>query len=531
MTTSDLTTSDNTTTTSTPTPPTPSTSTPNPPTPPTSTPNPPTPPTSTPNPPTPPTSTPTPPTPPTSTPNPPTPPTSTPNPPTPPTSAPNPPTPPTSVSVSGTVPASTVTSTESKSSTVAKTSPIGNTTTKTSPESGNSSSTAPSPTTQMNNNGSTVTPITQNNSSEAVTPVTSGSVTSSKISTTKPGPTVPRNPCQGDPCKGGSSCVILNDTHFCLCLLGYYYNSSTCKKGKLFPGSITVKVSETSDWGDKNSMAYQKLHIQITDFFKNTFGNSDYGQTVINNVSTSSARSEVRAGDNVVVVEVLNIFTETTKETEKTVAESIKKAIQNNLAGITRYNFQTLCDYYGCEEENKQDDCSNGLLCKCKQGMERPNPQVPMCVASAIKCPDTCNADNNMQCLVNEKSGSPECVCLSGYKEYVPGICQECAFGYSGVNCEDKFQLILTVVGTIGGALILCLLIALIFLASQKNKNKNTEEQNLIENDFQNLRLQQTTGFSNLGADGSIFPKVRANVSSQPPNPYAHGRSMPRPDY
>ncbi|XP_004392038.1 PREDICTED: mucin-13 [Odobenus rosmarus divergens] len=345
-------------------------------------------------------------------------------------------------------------------------------------------------------------------------------------------PGVPSNPCQRGPCKGGSSCVILNDTHFCLCSLGYYYNSSTCKRGTLFPGSITVKVSETSDWGDKNSMAYQKLHIKVTDFFKNTFGNSDYGQTVINNVSTSSsARSEVRAGDNDVVVEVLNIFTETTKETEKTVAESIQKAIENNLAGITRYNFQTLCDYYGCEEENKQGNCSNGLLCKCKQGMERPNPQVPMCVASAIKCPNTCNADNNMQCLVNEKSGRPECVCLSGYKEYVPGTCQECAFGYSGVNCEDKFQLILTVVGTIGGALILCLLIALIFLARYGNKNKNTEEQNLIENDFQNLRLQQTTGFSNLGADGSIFPKVRANVSSQPPNPYAHGRSMPRPDY
>lgn len=44
---------------------------------------------------------------------------------------------------------------------------------------------------------------------------------------------VPRNPCQGAPCKGGSSCVTLNDTHICLCTLGYYYNSSTCKKGVL----------------------------------------------------------------------------------------------------------------------------------------------------------------------------------------------------------------------------------------------------------------------------------------------------------
>ncbi|XP_077923058.1 mucin-13 isoform X3 [Halichoerus grypus] len=443
------------------------------------------------------------------------------------------PTPSTSVSVSSTVPVSTVTSTESKSSTVAKTSPIGNTTTKTtSPVSGNSSSIAPSPTTQMSNNGSTVTPITQNNSSEAVTPVTSGNVTSSKISTTNSRPTVPINPCQGAPCKGGSSCVTLNDTHICLCTLGYYYNSSTCKKGKLFPGSIRVKVSEVSGLGDENSVAYQRLHIQITNFFKNAFDNSDYGQTVIDKVSTSpSARSAVRAGDKTAVVEVLNIFTETTKESEKTVSQSIRKAIQNSSGDIAGYNPQTLCDYYGCEKENEHDDCSNGLLCKCKQGMERPNPQVPVCVVPAVKCPDTCNADNNEQCLVNKSGGNPECVCLPGYKKDDRGVCQECAFGYSGVNCEDNFQLILTVVGSIGGALILCLVIALIFLASPRNKNKNIEEQNLIENDFQNLRLQQTTGFSNLGADGSIFPKVRANVSGQPPNPYAHQRSMPRPDY
>ncbi|XP_034846686.1 mucin-13, partial [Mirounga leonina] len=370
------------------------------------------------------------------------------------------------------------------------------------------------------------------NSSEAVTPVTSGKVTSSKFSTTNSRPTVPSNPCQGAPCEGGSSCVILNDIHFCLCTLGYYYNSSTCKKGKLFPGNITVKLSEVSGLGDENSVAYQKLHIQITDFFKDAFGNSDYGQTVIDKVSTSpSARSAVRAGDNAAVVDVLNIFAETTKESEKTVSASISKAIQSSKGDFTGYNSQTLCDYYGCEKENEQDNCSDGLLCKCKQGMERPNPQVPLCVVPAVKCPDTCNADNNEQCLVNKSGGNPECVCLSGYKKDDHGVCQECAFGYSGVNCEDKFQLILTVVGSIGGALILCLVIALIFLASPRNKNKNTEEQNLIENDFQNLRLQQTTGFSNLGADGSIFPKIRANVSSQPPNPYAHQRSMPRPDY
>ncbi|XP_044108084.1 mucin-13 [Neovison vison] len=429
------------------------------------------------------------------------------------------------VPVSSPVPDSTVTPTENNTNTTAATTPTAATNTSP-PGSGNLGSTAPSPT----SNGSTITPGTQNNSSETVAPVTSGNITLSIISTPNSGPTVPINSCQGASCQDGSSCVSLNNTHFCLCSLGYYYKSSTCRKGKLFPGTITVRVSGTSGLEDGNSMAYQELHFQITDFFKSTFANSDYEQTVIDKVSiSSSARSEMRAGDSAIVAEVLNIFAETTKENETTVSASITNAIQNGTS-VTGYSARSLCDYYGCEPE--QDDCSNNLLCKCKQGMERPNAQVPVCVASAVRCPDTCNSDHNKQCLVNKNTGKPECVCLPGYKESDGGICQECAFGYSGVHCEDQFQLILTVVGSIGGALILCLIIALIVLSSSKNKNKNIEEENLIENDFQNLRLQQTTtGFSNPGANGSIFPKVRASVPGQPQNPYVHQRSLPRPDY
>ncbi|XP_038318417.1 mucin-13 isoform X1 [Canis lupus familiaris] len=393
--------------------------------------------------------------------------------------------------------------------------------------SGNSD-TATTSTISVTNNGSSVNTTTQNNSSAATS-----SVISSKTSTpTIPSPPGPSSPCQGAPCKGDSSCVSLNSTYFCLCFFGYYYNSSTCKKGKVFPGTIKVEVSEVSGLGDENSLAYQQLHNKVIEFFGGTFRNFDYGQTVIDGVSIRpSARLEMRAGGTGVEVTVLNIFAETTKENEGTVLELVTKAIENNKNNILGYSNQSLCDYFNCEKENAQDKCDNGLLCKCKPGFERPNPQIPMCLASAPTCPDTCNANNNRQCLVNKDNTGVECVCLSGYKEDDHGICQKCGFGYGGVNCEDQFQLILTIVGSIGGALILGLVIALICLTRSKNKDKYIEEQNLIENDFQNLRLQQTTGFSNLGADGSIFPKVRANISGQPQNPYANHRSMPRPDY
>lgn len=129
-------------------------------------------------------------------------------------------------------------------------------------------------------------------------------------------------------------------------------------------------------------------------------------------------------------------------------------------------------------------------------------------------------------------NGTAVCVCLPGYQKDVQDNCQECAFGYSGDDCKDQFQLILVIVGTIAGVLILGMAIALIIVRSKKQKDD--EEQNLIENDFQNLRLQQqTTGFINPGAEGSLFPKVRANFSRdhQLQNPYVNQRGMPRPDY
>uniref|UniRef100_A0A8C3YT31 Mucin-13 n=1 Tax=Catagonus wagneri TaxID=51154 RepID=A0A8C3YT31_9CETA len=333
------------------------------------------------------------------------------------------------------------------------------------------------------------------------------------------------NPCQQDPCKGGSSCVSLHNEHFCLCSEGYYYNASTCNKGKIFPGKITVKVSETSDLEHENSMAYENLYIQVTTFFQTTFANSDYGQTVILKVTISpSARYGMRAGDQSVEVEIVNIFTETTAENENSISNAIDQAIKSNPADFTGYTRQDRCDYYGCKKQSDQDDCPSGLLCECKEGLERPNPQIPLCVALSPACPDTCNAENKRQCLVRS-SRNAECVCLSGYKEDNNKICQPCPFGYSGVDCKDQFQLILTIVGTIAGILILGMVIAFIAIRS-KNKNKNVEEQNLIENDFQNVKLQET-GFSNLGA-GSIFPKIKVN---QPHNPYVVQGGIPRPDY
>nr|XP_030714692.1 mucin-13 isoform X2 [Globicephala melas] len=219
-----------------------------------------------------------------------------------------------------------------------------------------------------------------------------------------------------------------------------------------------ANISPTSDLEDRNSVAYQELYFNITRFFEKAFDSSDYGQTVIDKLSTSpSARSAMHT----VAIAVVNIFMETTKQTEENVSLAIERAIEHSATEFTGYIKQERCDYYGCEKENGQDDCTSGLLCQCKPGLLRPNPQIPLCVAL---CPDDCNTQNNKQCLVKDSRNST-CVCLPDYKEDDHGICQPCAFGYSGVDCEDPFQLILTIVGTIACILILGLVIAFIISA------------------------------------------------------------------
>ncbi|XP_028608111.1 mucin-13 [Grammomys surdaster] len=388
----------------------------------------------------------------------------------------------------------------------------------------NATTGSPTPTVGSTNSTTGSTTPTGNSSQTSGTaqPASSSTVTSS--SGTGSG-----DPCNPNPCKGAAACVKLHSESFCLCSEGNYYNTSlsSCMQGKTFPGEISMTANKTDDLENKNSVGYQDLHNNVVKFFQNVFNEPDYGQTVILKVSTASslpARSVMRdAGKTKVFVSVVNIFEEHTTKTEETVSELINKTAEND-PDIDGYVGRDLCEYYGCKKN--PDNCLNGLQCTCKDGLNRLNPQVPFCFAT--ECSETCSAEEKKQCLKTD-SGTMECVCMPGYQK-ANGKCEECPFGYSGKDCKDQFQLILTIVGTVGGALILILLIAVIVSMSSKNKKKNVEEQKLIEDDFQNVRLRQT-GFSNFGADSSIFPKVKTGVPSQTPNPYANQRSMPRPDY
>ncbi|GAB1300224.1 Mucin-13 [Apodemus speciosus] len=333
--------------------------------------------------------------------------------------------------------------------------------------------------------------------------------------------TGPSDPCNPNPCEEPASCVRLHDSHFCLCIEGYYYDKSvspSCVKAERHSWRDWHELTGTADLENKTSENYQKLYESVVDFFAKAFDKLDYGQTVILKVGTSTAPSMSARSATVVYVSVVNLFSKDTTEIEYSVSLAIHNAIGDDKGtNVTSYFSLNLCDYYGCVRNGSF--CEDGLQCPCKPGLERVNPQVPFCVA--VTCSEPCNAEDKKQCI-KTNSGPMECVCMPGYQRASgTGNCEECPFGYSGVECKDQFQLILTIVGTVAGALILILLIAFIVTVRSKNKKKKVEEQKLKEEDLHNLRVRQTS-FSNYGAENSIFPKVRTGVRNQTPNPAMH---------
>ncbi|XP_010616582.1 mucin-13 [Fukomys damarensis] len=340
---------------------------------------------------------------------------------------------------------------------------------------------------------------------------TSSIILSSTTSNTSAGLTGPSSHCQEKPCGEDVSCVNLYEERICLCLEGYYYSSMKCFKGKTFPGQITIMVTDTSDLQNEGSPAYQTLWSKINTFFTNAFTNTDYKQTVVHTVSTSPQQARSAS----VSVRIVNLFEKNTTENETTIEDKINEANKSSV-NILSYSKQEQCEYYGCEDTH-QDNCSSSVNCQCKNGLQRPFPQSPFCLT--LQCSEDCKAEDKKQCLKNS-TGELTCACLPGYQRTHTDHCQECPFGYSGMDCEDQFQLILTIVGTILGVLVLSLVIALVVSMRSKNRKKDIEEQKLMENDFQNLQLQQT-GFSNLAAEGSLFPRVKTKEAPKDyQNPY-----------
>ncbi|XP_055982461.1 mucin-13 [Sorex fumeus] len=319
----------------------------------------------------------------------------------------------------------------------------------------------------------TATTITSNTTGDSTT--TSAEVSNTTVSA-KPTTTGPYNICLKSNCTGGSSCVGLNTTFFCICQEGYYYKQSKCLEGRVFPGTLTIEQLYTSDLEDKGSMTYEEYHYNITKFFKGAFNESVYGQTVIHKVSLSTSEKS----NSRVKVTVVNILNKDFNLTEEEVTKAIRiQAVKICVIIITVYGIKTTV--LTVRNVFANQECT-GL------------PHKPLIV------------------FTQQPEESRLQVTESGNQRKR----QESGLARSNRN----FQLILTIVGSIAGICILGLMIAMIFMGVRsRSRQENTDQQKMVEYDSQDMAMQHT-GFSGPYTEGSRFPKAQTTPSSQPHNPY-----------
>ncbi|KAM6398596.1 mucin-13 [Pluvialis apricaria] len=401
---------------------------------------------------------------------------------------------------SGSATTPTTTTTETTSSGSATT---PNTTTTETTSSG-SATTPTTTTTETTSSGSATTPNTT--TTETTTEVTPGNDTTPN--TTTPETTPSGDFCNPDPCGTAlAECISLYSNFTCQCQYGFYYKEKNCHEGKLFPGVITLAESYSDSVQIVNSTQYELMFQNIATFFEDAFTNlSGFEQTIIVKIQSSE---NVRASLSTEVT-VINLFTKNTDATNDTVISAIRNAT-NDLSYVLEYRGVTYCETFNCD--NLTTDCIDKMFpeCKCKSGFSSTQWDVLSC----SDCSKDCSDEENEYCA--KERGVPVCKCKPNFQRENTK-CVPCPVGYSGENCNNNRELILIIVGTVFGAIILSLVIAVSVVSVRAKHKQHPEKKSLMKSGYSNPNTSEDR-------QNTMFPRVQttsghANPGYQPSNPY-----------
>ncbi|KAM6421685.1 mucin-13 [Rhynochetos jubatus] len=209
-------------------------------------------------------------------------------------------------------------------------------------------------------------------------------------------------------------------------------------------------------------------------------------------------------------VTVINLFMENSGVENKTVISAITEA-EKNSSYVSQYRATTYCAAFNCDVNTTYCEESMFPKCMCKDGYAKTAWDDRSC----SDCNTNCSKEENEYCTKEE--GVPMCKCLPNF-EKKNATCVSCPVGYSGENCNNNSELILIIVGTVFGAIILCLVIAVSIVSVRAKHKQDPEKRSLIKSGYSN---------SNTSDDRqpSMFPRVQttsghANPGYQPNNPY-----------
>ncbi|XP_039410710.1 mucin-13 isoform X3 [Corvus cornix cornix] len=367
---------------------------------------------------------------------------------------------------------------------------------------------------------SSTTPVPTTTNTAATGTTTANTPVSTTTNTAATGTTTANTPvstttntavdfCREYPCgRNLATCISLQSNYTCECQYGFYYSDKNCYRGQVYPATIGVSASYSDSLQTVNSTEYEQLFKSVAAFFEKAFHNlTGYIQTVIVKIQPSK-ESRNSAPVNVTVT---NLFTWNSTVNEASVNSAVQHAINSGGESYVRtYKEATSCAIYQCDTQTTVCEGDMFPECKCKPGLEKTEWDDRSCSA----CSKNCTAEAHKYC-VKEKMG-PVCRCMANFKQE-DGNCVACPVGYSGEDCSDNTELILIIVGTVFGAIILSLVIAVSIISVRAKGKRNPEKRSLIQPEYSNTnRSDDRPG---------MFPRVQttsghANPGYQSNNPY-----------
>ncbi|XP_047464946.1 mucin-13-like [Mugil cephalus] len=227
----------------------------------------------------------------------------------------------------------------------------------------------------------------------------------------------------------------------------YNYITGSCVKAKVFPAHLNLpNIPYENNMSDKASPMFKETADRITQELDEIFSSDPtYVRSIVLKL-WSAVNSQLREAQGTnTSIEI--IFSAVSNITTRHILYELGTAIATSCNTCTLKGAavvdEKLCDRDPCEELTTTCSSNDGnFTCTCKEG-HIPTDSLRRCHV----CPS------------GQKAGDSECI--------------NCPFGYSGFNCNESWQLILVIIGSVFTALLLIAIILLPLLIRKFSKKKS----------------------------------------------------------